>query len=65
MDKTIQKEKDMRARIAIALYREYGRVPTEEEIDSMFHEARVLYRVVLGTHFMKRQQKREGQLVLF
>ena len=55
----------MKAKVAMALYSEYGRVPKEAEIDSVYHLTRVLYKAVLGTHFLRKQQKRTGQLALF
>ena len=55
----------MKAKVAKALYSEYGRVPKEAEIDSVYHLTRVLYKAVLGTHFFRKQQKCTGQLALF
>ena len=55
----------MKARVAMALYSEYGRVPKEAEIDSVYHLTRVLYKAVLGTHFFRKQQKHTRQLALF
>ena len=49
----------------MALYSEYGRVPKEQEIDKAYHLTRVLYKVALGTHFLRKQQERTGQLALF
>ncbi len=55
----------LKAKIAVALQDEYGRVPTEEEIDSVFHLTRVMYKAVLGLHYRRQEQKRSGQLALF
>jgi hypothetical protein len=55
----------LKARIAMALQNEYQRVPTEEEIDSVFHLTRVMYKAVLGLHYKHLEQKRSGQLALF
>ena len=55
----------LRAKVALALYPEYGAVPKEEEIERVYHLTRVLYTAVLGTHFLRRQQQQSGQLVLF
>jgi hypothetical protein len=55
----------LKARIAMALQNEYQRVPTEEEIDSVFHLTRVMYKAVLGLHYKRLEQKRSGQLALF
>jgi hypothetical protein len=41
------------------------RVPTEEEIDSVFHLTRVMYKAVLGLHYRRQEQKKAGQLALF
>jgi len=49
----------------MALYSEYGRVPREQEIDEVYHLTRILYKAVLGTHFLRKQQRQSGQLVLF
>ena len=59
------KLKLLKARIAMALQNEYQRVPTEEEIDSVFHLTRVMYKAVLGLHYKRLEQKRSGQLALF
>ena len=48
----------------MALYREYGRVPRENEIDEVYHVTRIL-KAVLGSPFVRRQQKHMGQLALF
>jgi len=55
----------LKAKIAVALQDEFGRVPTEEEIDSVFHLTRVMYKAVLGLHYRRQEQKRNGQLTLF
>jgi len=47
------------------MYSEYGHVPKEAEIDRVYHLSRVLYTAVLGTHYLRKQQKKSGQLVLF
>jgi hypothetical protein len=59
-----QKQKVLRARVALALYTESGKVPTEQEVEHTYHLTRVLYKAVLGTHFMRKTQKHTGQLVL-
>jgi hypothetical protein len=60
-----QQHKVLKARVAMAMYNEYGRVPKEQEIDEVYHLTRVLYKAVLGTHFLRKQQQQSGQLVLF
>jgi hypothetical protein len=63
-----EKDKKLRllkAKIAVALQDEYGRVPTTEEIDSVFHLTRVMYKAVLGLHYRRQEQKKSGQLTIF
>jgi hypothetical protein len=60
-----QKKKLLRAKIAVALHSELGRVPKREEIDQVFLLARVMYKAVLGLHFQRQQQKKDGQLAIF
>jgi len=63
--KRAQRQRYLKAKVAMALYSDYGRVPKEAEIDHVYHLTRVLYKAVLGTHFLRKQQKRSGQLALF
>ena len=60
-----QKKKLLKAKIAVALHDELGRVPKSEEIEQMFLCARVLYKAVLGLHYKRQQQKQSGQLAIF
>jgi len=60
-----QKKKLLKAKIAIALQSELGRVPKTEEIDQVFLLSRVMYKAVLGLHFNRQKQKRDGQLAIF
>jgi hypothetical protein len=53
-----KKHKLLKAKIAVALQDEYKRVPTEEEIDSVFHLTRVMYKAVLGLHYRRQEQRR-------
>jgi len=62
---TDQKKKLLKAKIAVALHDELGRVPKKEEIDNVFLLARVMYKAVLGLHFQRQQQKKNGQLAIF
>jgi hypothetical protein len=55
----------LKAKVALALYSEYGHVPKEGEVEQIYHLTRVLYKAVLGTHFLRRQQKQSRQLALF
>jgi hypothetical protein len=60
-----QKRRLLKAKIAVALQDEYGRVPTEEEVESVFHLTRVMYKAVLGLHYRRKEQKKNGQLAIF
>ncbi len=60
-----QKKKLLKAKIAVALQNELGRVPTEDEIDNVFLLARVMYKAVLGLHYRRKEQKKSGQLTIF
>jgi hypothetical protein len=60
-----QKKKLLKAKIAIALHDELGRVPRTEEIDQVFLLARVMYKAVLGLHYQRQEQKKNGQLAIF
>jgi hypothetical protein len=60
-----QKKKLLKAKIAVALQDELGRVPKEQEINQVFLIARVLYKAVLGLHYKRREQKKQGQLAIF
>jgi hypothetical protein len=53
------------AKIAAALYHVNGKVPTPAEIDKWTKFVEVLYTAVLGLHFEREQQKKEGQLAIF
>jgi hypothetical protein len=60
-----QKKKLLKAKIAVALQDELGRVPTKEEINQVFLLTRVMYKAVLGLHFKRKEQKQTGQLAIF
>ena len=60
-----QKKKLLKAKIAVALHDELGRVPKEDEINQVFLLARVMYKAVLGLHFKRQQQKKSGQVAIF
>ena len=60
-----QKKKPLKAKIAIALQDELGRVPKKEEIERVFLLARVMYKAILGLHYQRKQQKKNGQLATF
>ena len=60
-----QKIRLLKAKVAVALQDELGRVPKQEEIEQVTMLARVLYKAVLGLHYKREEQKRSGQLAMF
>jgi hypothetical protein len=60
-----QKKRLLRAKIAVALRDELGRVPKEEEINQVFLLTRVMYKAVLGLHYKRKEKKKQGQLAIF
>jgi hypothetical protein len=60
-----QKKRLLKAKIAVALHNELGRVPKDKEVEQVFLLARVLYKAVLGLHYKRQEQKRNGQLAIF
>jgi hypothetical protein len=60
-----QKRKLLKAKIAVALHDELGRVPKDEEVDQVFLLIRVMYKAVLGLHYKRQEQKKSGQLAIF
>jgi hypothetical protein len=60
-----QKKRLLKAKIAVALHDELGRVPKEEEINQVFFLARVMYKAILGLHYKRQEQKKNGQLAIF
>ena len=65
MASTEQKKRLLRAKIAVALHDELGRVPKTEEIDQVFLLSRVMYKAILGLHYKRKEQKKAGQLAIF
>jgi hypothetical protein len=53
------------SKIAVALHDELGRVPKEKEIEQVFLMARVMYKAILGLHYKRQEQKKNGQLAIF
>jgi hypothetical protein len=60
-----QQRKFLKAKIAVALRDELGRVPKEAEINQVFLLTRVMYKAVLGLHYKRQEQKKHGQLAIF
>ena len=65
MATTEQKRRLLKAKIAVALHDELGRVPKTEEIEQVFLLTRVMYKAVLGLHYRRKEQQKTGQLALF
>ena len=64
-NKQEQKKKLLKAKIAVALQDKLGRVPKTEEIEQVFLLSRVMYKAILGLHFQRQQQKKNGQMAIF
>jgi hypothetical protein len=60
-----QKRRLLKAKIAVAIQDETGQVPSKEKIEEVFFLARVMYKAVLGTHYKRKEQKKQGQLAIF
>ena len=60
-----QKKRLLKAKIAVALQDETGKVPSKEKIEEVFLLTRVMYKAVLGLHFKRKEQKKQGQLAIF
>ena len=60
-----QQRRLLKAKIAVALRDELGRVPTSKEIEQVFLLTRVMYKAVLGLHYRRKEQRRTGQLAIF
>ena len=60
-----QRKRLLKAKIAVALRDELGRVPTSKEIEQVFLLTRVMYKAVLGLHYRRKEQRRTGQLAIF
>ena len=60
-----QKKKLLKAKIAVALHDELGRVPKEDEVNQVLLLTRVMYKAILGLHYKRQEQKKNGQLAIF
>ena len=60
-----QKKRLLKAKIAVALRDELGRVPTTKEIEQVFLLTRVMYKAVLGLHYRRKEREKTGQLAIF
>ena len=59
-----KKRRLLKARIALALHEELGRVPTAKEINQVFLLARVIYKAILALDYGRQNQK-SGELSVF
>jgi hypothetical protein len=60
-----QKKRLLKAKIAVALQDELGRVPEQEETKQVNPLARLMYKAILGLHYKRKEQKKNGQLAIF
>ena len=60
-----QKKRLLKAKIAVALQDETGKVPSKEKIEEVFLLTRVMYKAVLGLHYKRKEQKKQGRLAIF
>jgi len=60
-----QKKRLLKAKVAVALQNELGRVPKEKKIEQVTLLARVMYKAVLGLHYKRKEQKKAKQLAIF
>ena len=65
MPSSEQNKRLLKAKIAVALQDELGRVPKEEEINQVFLLSRVMYKAILGLYCKRKEQKKQGQLAIF
>ncbi len=59
-----QKKNLLKAKIAVALQNELGRVLKEEEINRVSLLARLMYKAVLGLHSKRKEQKKYRQFAI-
>lgn len=60
-----QQKQALKAKIAVAIYSEDGRIPNEEEVEQLTRLTRIMYKAVLGLHFQRKAQKKNNQLPIF
>jgi hypothetical protein len=56
-----QQRKLLKAKIALALFDELGRRPTEQEVAKFYLAARVLIKVIFGTRYLCADRAGEGR----
>lgn len=57
-----QKRKTLKAKVAVALQDELGRILDDEEVKKICLLTRVMYKAILGLHCRREEQKESGQL---
>ena len=65
MSSNDQKKKILKAKIAVALQDELGRIPNQDEVERICLLTRVMFKAVLGLHYLRQEQKESGQLPIF
>lgn len=60
-----QKKELLKAKVAVELQNELGRVPTQKEINQLTLITRLMYKAVLGLHYKRKEQKKARQLAIF
>jgi hypothetical protein len=61
---TEQKKRLLKAKIAVALQDELGRVPKQEEIEQVNLLVRVVYKAILGLHYHSTTTERSRRDLL-
>jgi len=54
-----QKKRLLKAKIAVALQDETGKVPSKEKVEEVFLLTRVMYKAVLGLYFKRKERYRQ------
>jgi len=63
---TVQRQRYLKAKIAMALYDASGHVPKEADIEQAYRLTCVLYEAVFGRQYLRKRHKmKSGQLGLF
>jgi hypothetical protein len=61
-----QKKRLLKAKIAVELCRtKQDTCQAGRKIEEVFLLTRVMYKAVLGLHFKRKEQKKQGQLAIF
>lgn len=60
MNKAGQRKRILKARVAVAMYDHYGRVPSEQAVETTYRLVRLLDKAVRGSHAMSTVHKGMG-----